>query len=278
MSLKKLPKIKTEKFPQICAFEQHQEAIEKWNLDLKASESEDNTISILDTIGEDWFGEGVTAKRISAALRSIGDKDVVVNINSGGGDFFEGVAIYNLLRSHPAKVTVRVLGLAASAASVIAMAGDEIQVAQNGFLMIHNSWVVAVGNRFDLIEAASTMEPFDQSMAELYADRAGVDPEVAAQWMADETWFSGQKAVDDGLADSLLPKDSVVQDVNSSTETEYNALRRLDNILAKSEMPRTERRLLLSKVKGATQDAGPTTTQDAGDIEGLLKGLVSTLS
>ncbi|MBN0106041.1 Clp protease ClpP, partial [Pseudomonas aeruginosa] len=90
-------------------------------------------------IGYDWWtGEGVTAKRIAGALRAIGgDVDVTVNINSPGGDVFEGLAIYNLLREHKGKVTVRVLGLAASAASFIAMAADEVKIARAGFLMIH---------------------------------------------------------------------------------------------------------------------------------------------
>ncbi|TKA83994.1 Clp protease ClpP, partial [Sulfitobacter sp. 15WGC] len=82
----------------------------------------------LGEIGGGDYGDGVTSKRIAGALRSIGERDVRVDINSPGGDFFEGVAIYNMLREHKAKVTVNVLGLAASAASVIAMAGDEIKV------------------------------------------------------------------------------------------------------------------------------------------------------
>ncbi len=109
-------------------------ALSKWNPDVRsasADDESDNTISILDQIGEDWWtGGGVTAKRVGAALRQIGKKDVVVTINSPGGDYFEGLAIYNQLREHPAKVTVKILGIAASAASVIAMAGDEVQIAR----------------------------------------------------------------------------------------------------------------------------------------------------
>ena len=98
----------------------------RWNSGVKAASEDDNTISILDPIGEDWYGNGVTSKRVSAALRAIGKTDVTVSINSPGGDYFEGLAIYNLLRDHPAKVTVKIVGIAASAASVIAMAADEV--------------------------------------------------------------------------------------------------------------------------------------------------------
>ncbi|MBN8956897.1 MAG: Clp protease ClpP, partial [Rhizobiales bacterium] len=139
-------------------------ALDRWRPSVQAKAADaDNTISILDVIGEDfWTGEGVTVNRVTAALRSIGNRDVVVNINSPGGDFFEGLAIYNVLRDHPAKVTVKVLGIAASAASVIAMAGDEVLIARAGFMMIHNTWIIAMGDRNDLREVADWLEPFDQ--------------------------------------------------------------------------------------------------------------------
>ncbi|WP_367672824.1 Clp protease ClpP, partial [Serratia symbiotica] len=109
-------------------------ALERWNGGLKAAASEDNSISVFDVIGKDYWGEGVSAKRIAGALRSMNGTDVTVNINSPGGDMFEGLAIYNLLREYPGKVTVKVLGLAASGASIIAMAGDEIQIGRGAFL------------------------------------------------------------------------------------------------------------------------------------------------
>ncbi|HEC0958195.1 TPA: Clp protease ClpP, partial [Klebsiella pneumoniae] len=138
-------------------FDMRPDALERWEPEVRAAGNDANSISIYDSIGENWEGTGVTAKRISAALRAIGDKDVVVNINSPGGDFFEGVAIYNLLREHPGRVTVQVMGLAASAASVIAMAGDEILMGDGSFLMIHNAWAVAIGNRHDMADAAKLL-------------------------------------------------------------------------------------------------------------------------
>ena len=88
-------------------------ALDRWNAEIRAEtkDEEVNTISILEPIGADWFGEGVTAKRVAGALRAIGKKDVVVSINSPGGDYFEGLAIYNLLRDHPANVTVKIVAL-----------------------------------------------------------------------------------------------------------------------------------------------------------------------
>ncbi|WP_417701933.1 head maturation protease, ClpP-related [Pseudophaeobacter sp.] len=275
MSLRNLPEIQAGRLPSVCAFEADAEALERWNAGVSAKDSGENTISILDVIGEDyWTGGGVTSKRIGAALRSIGSQEVVVEINSPGGDFFEGVAIYNMLRAHPHKVTVRVLGLAASAASVIAMAGDEIQIGKAGFLMVHNAWVVALGNRHDLRDAAETMEPFDAAMAGLYADRSGVMKAKAAEWMDSETWFNGELAVEVGLADGFLPADAVTEDKTKAEAAKgVNATRRLDAQLAKTGMPRSERRALLADAKGGMQDAAPAVTLDAGEIAALTKGL-----
>lgn len=228
-------------------------ALDNWNPAIKAADS-DNTITIFDVIGQDyWTGEGVTAKRIAAALRSIGEnKDVTVLVNSPGGDMFEGLAIYNLLREHKGEVTVKVLGLAASAASVIAMAGDNIQVARAGFMMIHNAWILVAGNRNDLREYADYLEPFDRSMADLYAARTGIEFEKMQSIMDSETWIGGSDAVERGFADSLLASDEVQVDENGQAR----AAVKLDIALAKSGMPRSERKKLLSEYKAATPCAG----------------------
>lgn len=274
MSLKQLPEIAAARLPSICAYEVDEMALERWQPGVKAAQTPDNTITILDRIGVDAWGDGVTAKRVSAALRQMdGAGEIFVDINSPGGDFFEGVAIYNALRTSPAKVTVRVLGVAASAASVIAMAGDEIEIAPSAFLMVHNAWAVTVGNRYDLQDAIKTLEPFDDAMATLYAERAGVEKKVAQGWMDGETYFNGTQAVELGLADSLLEAGSIAEDgAQAAMMAEKNAIRRVDTALAKTGLPRSERRALIGEVKGGKQDAAPdTATQDAG--AGLMAGL-----
>ncbi|RYD30290.1 MAG: Clp protease ClpP, partial [Sphingomonadales bacterium] len=175
MTIRDLPAAKVSARPGLRS-ELAPTALDRWNADVRAAAKDDaeNTISVLDPIGADWFGEGVTAKRVAAALRSIGNKDVVVTINSPGGDYFEGLAIYNLLREHPAKVTARIVGIAASAASVIAMAADEVQIARAGFLMIHNTWVVAAGDRHAMRDVADWLEPFDLAAVDIYAARSGI--------------------------------------------------------------------------------------------------------
>ncbi|MFP7605038.1 head maturation protease, ClpP-related [Serratia quinivorans] len=256
-------------------------ALDRWNGGLKAAASDDNTISVFDVIGQDYWGEGVTAKRIAGTLRSMNGADVTVNINSPGGDMFEGLAIYNLLREYQGKVTVKVLGLAASAASIIAMAGDDIQIGRGAFLMIHNCWVVAIGNRHDFAAMVDYLEPFDNAMADIYAARSGLDSDAIKQMMDSETYIGGSDAIEKGLADGLLSSDSVTSD----DESPAAALRKLDSLLAKANTPRSERRKLLKALTGNTPGAvtDPTGTPSAAEaspetlakLDAALSGLVS---
>lgn len=238
-------------------------AMERWNGGIKAAKSDENSISVFDVIGADWYGEGVTASRIAGALRAIGGADVTVNINSPGGDMFEGLAIYNLLREYEGKVTVKVLGLAASAASIIAMAGDEVQIGRGAFLMIHNCWVYAMGNRHDLAQVAADMEPFDKAMNDIYGARTGLSAEAIEAMMNAETYIGGSDAVEKGFADRLLSADEIADDNDSPAA----ALRKLDALLAKTDTPRSERRKLLKALTGSKPGAAadPAGTPGATD-------------
>lgn len=255
--------------PANLTWEAPKSASAKWDKSIHAAaKDEDNAISIYDTIGESWDGNGVTVKRIAAALRAIGKKeDVVVNINSPGGSMFEGMAIYNTLKEHEGKVTVRVVGLAASAASIIAMAGDEIQVAKTGFLMIHNAWVVAVGNRHDLDGVSETLALFDETMAEMYSAQTGIEKKKVTKMMDEETWIKGEEAVEMGFATDLLPSDAVEAD----EEKPQTALNKIDAALAKAGLPRTERRALLQELKGTPSAANHVMPSANQPLENLLK-------
>lgn len=231
----------------------HARALDRWHAGLQAADKDaDRTISVYDVIGYDyWTGEGVTAKRIAGALRGMGAGPVTVNVNSPGGDMFEGLAIYNLLREHDGEVTVKVLGLAASAASVIAMAGDKVQMARAGFLMIHNAWVMAIGNRNDLVEVADTLKPFDDAMASIYAARTGREMKAMAKLMDAETWIGGQAAIDDGFADEFLPSDQVKK---GDGKASASAVRRIEAGLRASGMPKSEAMRLISEIKSSSGD------------------------
>lgn len=277
MSLRKLPEIKAFDELSGLSFEPDDSIMSKWNPAVHAAEESDETISIYDVIGADWTGEGITSKRIAGALRKIGKQDVTVHVNSPGGDFFEGIAIYNLLREHPAKVTVKVMGLAASAASVIAMAGDSIQISEVGFLMVHNAWAVAIGNRHDMRSAADTLEPFDDAMAGLYAGRAEVDKTEAAKWMDAETWFNGSQALEAGLADALLSSEDIDEGTNASMK-EFATVRAAETAMRKGGMSSKRAKTLIAQLKAGERDAVlETVTRDAGDINAGIDRLIKTI-
>ena len=247
-------------------------APDRWNPQIQAAsdtKDEERSVSIYDVIGYDyWTGEGVTAKRVSSALRAMGAGPVTVNVNSPGGDMFEGLAIYNLLREHKGEVTVKVLGLAASAASIIAMAGDTVQIARAGFLMIHNAWVVAMGNRNDLRDYADTLEPFDRAMADIYAAHTGKETKAMAKLMDAETWIGGSDAVDQGFADELLPADQVDK---KGGKASASAARRIESALRASGLPKSEAMKLISELKSSAGDpagSGEGDPTEPGDPAG----------
>lgn len=281
MTLRALPEISVQALSGALDWEVPSEALSRWNdVHAAADGSDDNTISVLDVIGEDfWTGTGVTAKRVAAALRQIGARDVVVNVNSPGGDFFEGLAIYNTLRAHPHKVTIRVLGLAASAASVIAMAGDVVQVPKAGFIMIHNAWGVVMGDRNDLAAAVDVLKPFDAAMAQVYAARSSMKVEELAALMDKETWFNGDAAIDAGLADELLPADQVSEAKASAQNNQVLARRTIEAALAKQKIPRRERAKLLAEVRGGARDAAPNVKREAdAETVAAMQRFLATLS
>lgn len=277
MSLLKLPEIRADNRLGAAQFDVRPDALERWQPEIRAAVEGANSISIYDAIGEGWDGNGITPKRIGAALRAIGsDKDVEVNVNSPGGDFFDGVAIYNMLRQHGGKVTVRIMGLAASAASVIAMAGDEILMGDGSFLMVHNAWAVAIGNRHDLAKAAKRLEPFDAAMANVYAARSGMSVAEAAALMDEETWLGASQAMDDGLATGLMDRKDIKQDASAHMSRKTLAL--VEASMARAGHSRSVRReafkALFNGTPGAADDAA---TPGAGESAALLLSLTNSL-
>jgi ATP-dependent protease ClpP protease subunit len=277
MSKKQLPLLTQAKFNS-AKNRIHESILARWDKTLVKAEDKDNVINVFDVIGADYFGEGFTAKRMSGALRSIGnDKDVVVNINSPGGDFFEGATIYNLLAEHKGKVTVNVMGLAASAASVIAMAGDTIKISQVGFLMIHNAWGMVVGNRHDMSNAADTFGVFDSSMRDLYAARTGRDAKDVEKLMDKETWLNAQDAVDQGFAEEII---NIKTADNAGDEKKAKAMARrtIEMALALHGLSRKEREEVFNRA--GMRDAADPAAREAGaedwtaeEVNGLIQAM-----
>lgn len=157
---------------------------------------------VIDSFGGYW---GISAREVAAALDDLGSEvtEIRLHINSPGGEVFEGIAIMNLLRSHPARVVAVVDGLAASAASFVATSADEVVMGRNTQLMIHDAWGLCIGAAVDMRETGDLLDRLSDNIAAVYADKAGG---VLGTWraaMLAETWYSAQEAVDAGLADSV---------------------------------------------------------------------------
>lgn len=253
--------------------------IDRWNEEaagVRAVQIGDNVITMFGAIGEDFWSEGITAKQVTRQLRAIGDRPVEVHVNSPGGDMFEGIAIYNVLREHKQHVTVKVMGLAASAASIITMAADDVQIGAASFLMIHNCSVFAGGNRHDFAEIAAFLEPFDAAMVELYAQRTGRDAKEIGKWMDAETFMSGSTAIDRGFADTMLSAEKVTVDEQAKVkDVEINEIRAMEMSLITSGLSRTQARARIQKLKGTpgaalepedTPGAVPNTDDDWSDM------------
>jgi len=178
------------------------------------------TIRIYDEIG--MFG--VEAEAFASDLDRITSDSIDVLINSPGGSVFEGLAIYNALRTHPAHVTTRVDGLAASAASFIAQAGDERIMVGSSQMMIHDARALVAGDAEQLREAADFLEKQSRNIAELYAERSDGDADHFAALMAAETWLSASEAVAEGLADSVFTPQRQNAAANNSNTSPQAAL------------------------------------------------------
>lgn len=260
MAFRSLPKIKALQPDGHLDWDVPVKAQELWT-PVKAASQTERTLNITDQIGDRGDGTGVTVGYVRGALARMGPGDITVNINSPGGDFFTGLAIYNLLREHDGTVNTNVLGVAASAASLIAMASDELRVAKAGFLMIHNAWAIAMGNRHDMTTTADLLGQFDNAMAGVYADRSGVDKAEVAALMDAETFLSGEEAVAQGFADALLESDEVEPDDNTTNAS----IRTVERTLAKAGLSRKQREEVFSVLKGDARDTVTIeATRDAG--------------
>lgn len=161
-------------------------------------------IYLYGAIGADWFGDGISAKVFADDLKKLGAVSTIdVRINSEGGDVFAGKAMYSLLKEHKAKVIVHVDGLAASAASFIAMAGDEIEIDEGAFVMIHDAYGGARGRAKDLRDYADLLDSVNATIVDTYVARTKNDAATIKKWMDEETWMAGKDAVARGFADRL---------------------------------------------------------------------------
>ena len=160
-------------------------------------------IILYGAIGASWFEDSITAKSFSEELKKLDAnvKEITVRINSPGGDVFDGVTIYNRLKQHPAKVTVIVDGLAASIASIIALAGDEIIMSEGALYMIHLPWTMAAGNRNDLDNTIDRLLDVENQLVSIYANKTKMSKNEIRSMLEKETWLDSSQTVEMGFAD-----------------------------------------------------------------------------
>lgn len=171
---------------------------------LRGEETDAVELDIYDVIGDDWWG-GVSARSVLNRLKGQAKKPLKSRINSGGGDVSEGMAIYNLVKEHEGKTVAQIDGIAASMASVIALAFDEVQMASNAMFMIHNPWGFSIGEANDHRKTADLLDKMRLQIADIYVAKTGLERDRVLSMMDEETWLTADEAKALGFVDSVKP-------------------------------------------------------------------------
>ncbi len=176
----------------------------KLSVNMKAN-SKIAEIIVYGDIGASWFGDSISAKSFSDELAALpkDTEEIHVRINSGGGDVFDGLTIYNRLKQHKAKVTVYIDGLAASIASIIALAGDSVIMGEGAMFMIHKPWTIAYGNSNDFDETSRRLLEVEDQLVNIYLRRSSLTREEVKSMLKAETWMDAQEAKKHGFVDEL---------------------------------------------------------------------------
>lgn len=188
----------------------------------------------------DWLGyDAVSPRKVEQALNDADDDQVELDVASGGGDVFAASEIYTMLKNYAGKVVVNIQGLAASAASVIAMAGDVVNMSPTAQMMIHKAWTITMGNSDDLEHDSKMMDSTDQSIVNAYEAKTGLKRDEILKMMSDETWMTAQDAVDKGFADAVSTgqkAEEPVQVFNAKAQPLLNkqAVNKIKNLMAKA--------------------------------------------
>lgn len=198
-------------------------------------------------IYEEIGGWGISARRFANDLKALGDiSRIDLRIHSPGGDVFEGMAIYNLLDSHPATVDVYIDGLAASMASVIAMAGDTIYMPENAMMMVHKPWGIQGGDADEMRRYADLLDKVEDNLVSAYVKKTGKSADEIKALLKEETWMGGREAVAAGFADQTTESLTAAAHLTSKRMQEFQ------------NMPDSLKALLAPRAQGATPPAAPT--------------------
>lgn len=213
----------------------------------KSADKKTAELLIYDQIGKDWFGDGVSAKDFRKDLKALGNIDSLdVRINSPGGNVFDGQAIYNALRDSKFQVHVHVDGLAASMASVIAMAGDTVTVNEGALMMIHNPHSFAIGDSNEMRRQADLLDKVKDQLITAYEQKTSLSRDEIASLMDAETWMDADEAVSKGFADEITTEQPAIAALWSTDQLPDGFLKsptvsaRLSAFAKDKDMPTTE--------------------------------------
>lgn len=184
-------------------FQKHEKAYR-----IKNKAADEATVYIYDEIG--WFG--VLAEDFIKDFADIKAPTIHMRMNSPGGNVFDGAAIYNAIKQHKSKVVTHIDGLAASISSVIALAGDEVRMAENSFFMIHEPWSLVLGDAEGLRKEADLLDKIGGMILNTYKTKTDKEDDEIRAWMKDETWFSAKEALDAGFADAIEEEEEIEED------------------------------------------------------------------
>ncbi|PFW52681.1 peptidase S14 [Bacillus cereus] len=184
---------------------------------MNKAESNEADMYLYGSIGSGWFAD-ISSRDIRYKLESIKAETINVHINSPGGDVFESIAIHNLLKNNSATINIHIDGLAASGASVIAMAADKVIMPKNTMLMIHKAWTVAAGNSDGLRKIANDLEKIDTAVTESYTSRFVGERSELETLLAEETWLTAEECLALGLCDEIVDEIEVKEDDDDLSE------------------------------------------------------------
>ncbi len=186
----------------------------------------------------DYFGmSSVYPKKVQQAIENDEDEEIILDVASNGGDVFSASEIYTMLKSSGKNIVVNIQGLAASAASVISMAGNTVNISPTAQLMIHKASVVGAGNADDFEHEAKVLNGIDESIASAYELKTGMKQEDLLQMMASETWLNAKEAVDKGFADNIMFSNESIVVTNSINHIpSKQAINKFKNLIAKEQL------------------------------------------
>lgn len=218
-----------------------------------------------------FFDDGITAKAVKNSLDNV-DKDIVIRLNSGGGDVFEGIEIYNYLKSLSNHITIEVTALAASAASLVAMAADKIIIRTGANMMVHEASTMAFGNKSDIQKTLNALNAIDTSIVDIYQERTGLERDEIINLITNETWFTADEAIKKGFADEKSSRKSVdekKEGVENVDQSKYVA------------MLKQQRQMITNMINEAEEPEEPSNDdsleQRVADLENDNKNIKSRL-